>query len=287
MATAPGEIRTIDPVQGHEHTHTVILLHGRDSSGNDFAAEFFESEISQDLAKVLAQQCPGQADDIPPPRTLQDLFPTFKRVFPSASAIPSQRFGTPLTQWFDMWSTDNPGEKPELQEPGLCQSIDFISRLIDQESRFLSREKVILGGISQGSAAAVAAFLSSCEGLGGLFGFSSWAYPELSPYGVLDPNGKARCGKYHCIQHEKPKLGYIITKEITLTPIFLAHALDDDVVPVENGRIIYAALRNMGAVNVEWHEYQYGGHWITEPEGVDDLVRFLKRNLNTPKEGLS
>jgi len=26
----------------------------------------------------------------------------------------------------------------------------------------------------------------------------------------------------------------------------------------------------------EWHDYDDGGHWVNEPQGVDYLVRFLK-----------
>lgn len=51
-----------------QHTHTIILLHGRDSTASEFASEFFESQASDDL-------------------TLPETFPSIKWVFPSSKAL--------------------------------------------------------------------------------------------------------------------------------------------------------------------------------------------------------
>ncbi|KAK7439252.1 hypothetical protein CaCOL14_001691 [Colletotrichum acutatum] len=273
-----------EPLPGNEHTHTIILLHGRGSNGEEFADEFFECEVSEDLARILAllalqddgpEQPEDPLDDTPappPPRTLQALFPTIKWIFPSAPSIPSKRSKTDRTQWFDMWSTENPNEQEELQEPGLLESIDFITHLIDQESDLVSPDKIFLGGISQGFATAVAAYLRGCQALGGLIGYAGWAYPGLSPYEVpaglfaSDYTGwKIKCGD--------------VNYQMAHTPIFLSHARDDPTVPVKNGRALCKALHNIGLKEVEWHEYEYGGHWITEPDSIDQLVYFLKRNV--------
>ncbi|KAJ0311367.1 hypothetical protein COL516b_002077 [Colletotrichum fioriniae] len=253
----------LDPAPGYEHTHTVILLHGRGSNGKEFADEFFECEVSEALAQILAdgpEQPNNPLDDTPappPPRTLQALFPTFRWVFPSAPSIPSKRFKTDMTQWFDMWSTENPNEQQELQEPGLFESVDFINRLIDGESHLVSPDKIFLGG---------------CKALAGLIGYASWAYPGLSPYeippglfGGDDGKWKIKCGD--------------VNYQMAHTPIFLSHARNDPTVPVKNGRALCKALHNVGLKEVEWHEYEYGGHWITEPDSIDQLVYFIKRNM--------
>ncbi|KAK1687544.1 Alpha/Beta hydrolase protein [Colletotrichum godetiae] len=265
----------LDPVEGHEHTHTVIILHGRGSNGEEFAEEFLECEVSQDLARILAvlahpadgpEQPNDPLDDIParplPPRTLRELFPTFKWVFPTAPSSPSDQ---------------NPNVYPELQEPGLCESIDYINEFINEEADYVPFDNIFLGGISQGFAAVVATHLHGCGSFAGLFGYASWAYPGLAPFevpaGLGGGNGiwKIKCGD--------------ADYQMAHTPIFLAHALNDEVVPVKNGRALYRALRNIGMKEVEWHEYQYGGNWFTEPESIDHLVSFLMRNMGSTEDG--
>src|SRR3954453_20909250 len=77
----PLPLHTIGPTAGSSHTHTIILLHGRDSQAREFASEFFECEAT----------CTGpeSADD---DRTLPALFPTIRWVFPQAGALRSERF---------------------------------------------------------------------------------------------------------------------------------------------------------------------------------------------------
>ncbi|KAK1635615.1 Alpha/Beta hydrolase protein [Colletotrichum phormii] len=264
-SASKGEGVYIDPVEGHGHTHTVIILHGRGSNGEEFADEFLECEVSEDLARILAilahpddgpEQPNNPLDDTParppPPRTLRALFPTFK------------------------WSTENPNVYPELQEPGLCKSIDYINECINEEADYVSFDNIFLGGISQGFAAVVATHLHRCGSFAGLFGYASWAYPGLAPFevpaGLSGGNGN---WKIKCRDADY---------QMAHTPIFLAHALNDEVVPVKNGRALYRALRNIGMTEVEWHEYQYGGNWFTEPEGIDHLVSFLMRNMGSEED---
>jgi len=82
-----------------DHTQTIILLHGRDSIASEFAEEFFESQASDD-------------------RTLPEIFPTTRWVFPTSKIRNSARFEAPMSQWFDMWSVENHSEKNEIQIDG-------------------------------------------------------------------------------------------------------------------------------------------------------------------------
>lgn len=86
------------------HTRTIILLHGRDSNASEFAEEFFESQAADD-------------------RTLPEIFPTTRWVFPTSKIRDSARFGVPMSQWFDMWSVENLSEKNETQVEGLRESV--------------------------------------------------------------------------------------------------------------------------------------------------------------------
>lgn len=145
------------PRDGHQHTHTVIFLHGRDSDCDEFASDFFESEATEPAGKS---------------RTLLDLFPSIKWVFPRAPLLHSERFDTTMSQWFDMWSVEHPEERVEIQEDGLKKSIRSLVGIIKDEEQLVSREKIFLGGISQGFASAVSAFLVGEQGFAGLGMFS-------------------------------------------------------------------------------------------------------------------
>jgi len=139
-----------------QHTHTIILLHGRGSKGPDFAEELFEARTSKGL-------------------TLQEHLPGWKWVFPTSQTRFSTLFQEEMVEWFDTYSLTDPTLREELQTEGLQQSIAFIRQLIEEEVNAVGghAERVVLGGISQGCATAVRAMLSSCQ-LGAFVGFCSW-----------------------------------------------------------------------------------------------------------------
>lgn len=231
-------------VQPKRHTHTVIFLHGRDSHAAEFASELFESEAS------------GTG-----PRTLLDIFPTVRWVFPDAPTLRSARFGAEMSQWFDMWSVENPAERSDLQEPGILESIRRVGGLVREESHRVPRGSIFLCGISQGFTAALAAYLSHglCVGEGGmagLVGLCSWM-PEICRDWSLAPRATVD------------------------TPVFLGHSVDDGVVPVKHGRELRDRLLSL-QFSVEWKEYADGGHWVNEPQGVDDVVHFLQAHMVAP-----
>ncbi|KAK4149047.1 acyl-protein thioesterase 1 [Chaetomidium leptoderma] len=61
-------------------------------------------------------------------------------------------------------------------------------------------------------------------------------------------------------------------------PVFLAHGTDDAYVDIELGRQAAHVLRKVG-LKTEWREYSGAdqeGHWLKEPEEFDDIVRFLE-----------
>lgn len=133
MSTLP---YVVGPATCHSHTNTVILLHGRDSEAQEFASEFFECEAT------------GPETD----RTLKALFPTVRWVFPQAKPLHSERFNMEMSQWFDMWSVEDPQERIELQISGLRSSVELIAELIKEEELLVPRKRIFLGGISQGFA---------------------------------------------------------------------------------------------------------------------------------------
>lgn len=149
----PTDLHIVAPLK--EHNHTVIFLHGRGSTAGEFAAEFFESQVSDD-------------------RTLPEIFPTVKWVFPTSKLRMSARFETELSQWFDMWSVEKPQERKNLQIDGLKESVGYLLSVLHNEASLVPAEQIIVGGISQGGATAIHALMHSGIRLGGFVGLSSW-----------------------------------------------------------------------------------------------------------------
>lgn len=253
----------VEPSEGYAHTHTIIFLHGRDSTSAEFADELFESEASEPKDQL---------------RTLRDLFPTVRWVFPTAPLLRSARFDTDMSQWFDMWSTENPDERPEVQLPGLRTSVAALGEVVREEERRVARGRIFVGGISQGITVAVAAFFAEQEawcGLGGMIGLCGWmplrgmvsaedgAWQLGDFYRGLSNNASSEPRS----PHSRPM------------PIFLGHSRDDTVISIRHGRGFRDTLgRFPNHLEVEWHEYENGGHWLNEPQGVDDIVRFLRQH---------
>lgn len=212
------------------HTHTVIMLHGRDSTASDFADEFFESRASDD-------------------RTLPQIYPGVRWGFPDAGLLTSSRFDTKMSQWFDMWTTEQPHEKEEIAREGIEAAVPRIIGLIEREAEATPLNHIFLAGISQGSAVAVHALLRGGLDIGGYLGFCSWLP----------------------LQDELSKAS---TAMDVKTPVFLAHSKDDGVIAITYGEQMRDTLRELG-VQVTWREYGDGGHWFNEPQGIDDIVAFL------------
>ena len=61
-------------------------------------------------------------------------------------------FQDELDEWFDICSLTDPSAREELQIEGLHDSVEFIHGIISEEAKFASPERVILLGLSQGSA---------------------------------------------------------------------------------------------------------------------------------------
>lgn len=253
----------VEPAEGHTHTHTIIFLHGRDSTSVEFADELFESEASEPKDK---------------PRTLRDLFPTVRWVFPTAPVLRSARFDTDMSQWFDMWSTEDPDERPEVQLPGLKASVAALGDVVREEERRVARSRIFVGGISQGIAVAVAAFFAEQEawsGLGGVIGLCGWM-PLRSMIG--DEDGAVQWGSlYRGSSNDAPSEPK--SPHARPLPMFLGHSRDDTVISVRHGRALRDILSRFPEyLEVEWHEYDDGGHWLNEPQGVDDIVDFLRKH---------
>lgn len=213
-----------------------------------------------------------------------------------------------ISQWFDVWDIQTPKEKEELMIPGLQESIKQIMDLVEEEAQSVPLERIILGGISQGCATAILTLLSSGMHLGGFIGLCSWlpfeekivkVPVELSQdvrevssqvqriLGIETPqNAKDDQPRNNTItassetsadtaeNSQCTSLSRTSTHPVVRTPIFLAHAHDDEIVPFSMGTRLQKGIRAMG-FDVIFKEYHDGGHWIHPREGVDDISAFL------------
>ncbi|KAI9887466.1 MAG: hypothetical protein M1823_000724 [Watsoniomyces obsoletus] len=138
----------IPPLAGPQaHKQTFIVLHGRGSQASDFGPGLLYTRIP-----------------IPGYESLREALPHARFVFPTASIRRATIYKrSPITQWFDNWSLIRGGglEREELQFEGLKESSRYIQELIEKEAELVGgRQKVVLGGLSQGCAMALMTLLS-------------------------------------------------------------------------------------------------------------------------------
>lgn len=247
------------PSAPNSHTHTLIFLPGRSTTG---------PELFSDLEDLPAR------------------LPTVRFVFLTATTQVSTVFQEDLTEWFDIYSLSDPDAESELQLPGLRQAVRYIDTIVEAEMELLGGDigKLILAGMSMGMATALVCLLSGrLGGLGGFIGVSGWCPfgGEVEAELNLENQGfktvatliKKRLG-IDGVSVDHPALG--TTTEI---PIFIGHGEDDAYVDVELGRRVVRILELTGMKNVVLKTYtgaEEEGHWIKEPEEVDDIVAFLE-----------
>lgn len=228
-----GSSITIDPTA--THAHTVIFLHGRGSNATEFCSEIFESQDSSGAY-------------------FTEVFPSVKWVFPCAKQSWSNLDREEVHQWFDMTSVQNAHIDPDVQRPGLQESRAQLLSIIEDETRCVSRESIVVAGISQGCAVALYALISAEVRIGGFLGLCGWLplMDELSKVDRLE-----------------------LRQDLRRIPILLQHCKDDAVVPIVNGKAMRDLLDEQGW-SLEWQQFKEGGHWLNEPEGMDGIIKFLR-----------
>lgn len=169
-------------------------------------------------------------------------------VFPHASERPvTVNGGYVMPAWYDILGPGRPED-----EAGLRASQAEIEALIAREkARGVPAERIVLAGFSQGCAMALLTGLRHGERLAGIVGLSG--YLPLAEHTVAERHSAN-----------------------AQTPIFMAHGLQDDVVPLARAAWSRDALLQLGA-RVQWHEYPMA-HSVC-PEEIADLGRFLAHVL--------
>ena len=176
-------------------------------------------------------------------------------VFPHAPMQPvSINNGYVMRAWYDITFGDLEGKSRRADETGLRASQAAIDLLVEREiERGMPAARVVLAGFSQGGAMALQAGLRHPEKLAGLMVLSSYLPLAESAAKEASP---ANAG----------------------TPIFMAHGIQDPVVPYSMGAESKKRLTEMGYA-VEWHEYPMP-HSVCLEE-VQDIGAWLRRVLSS------
>ncbi|KAF3911032.1 hypothetical protein AA313_de0203107 [Arthrobotrys entomopaga] len=245
-----------------QHTHTIVFLHGRGSTGEELADSLSEASLTKNTSSEQSV-------------TLFTRFPTIKWVFPSAKLNYSTVFQEEMTEWFDIYSLTDVSAKEELQIAGLKTAVTYLRRVMQREIELLKSDasKIILAGISQGEATAIMLLLLKEYTLGGFMGFSGWIplakrLDEASANDIPDLI-------IHTLGIEEDYKSGAIFEEI---PVFLGHGIDDVWISINDGRHVRDTLSRIG-FEVAWKEYtgaEEDGHWLKEPEEFDDIVEFIE-----------
>lgn len=251
-----------------EHTHTIIWLHGRGSTAQETAENLF---LLRDTSR----------------RTLSEVFPSVRWVFPQAELLYCERDDQDWSQWFDVWNVLDFSDGEEMQAPGLRDSVRSITKLVHKEALTVGGlNRVVLAGFSQGGSTAIHVLLNMPapdnleppkpkriktehfdvqirrrQRLAGVMGFSC-RLPF--PGGTLEETREVLC-----LEGEPSNEIY------KNTPVFLGHCVDDPLVFVDYGRQLAEALGSFGMQGVS-REYPEGGHKLNAPQGIDDIIVFLK-----------
>ncbi len=268
----------IPPLQ--DHKQTFIILHGRGSNAIDFAPPLLDTSVSES-------------------QTFRSSFPHAQFVFATASKRRAQIYHRSIiNQWFDNGSLQTPNERTYLQIEGLRETSTYIHSLLKSAIAQVGAENVVLGGLSQGCAAALIALMTwdGEEPIAAGFGMCGWlpfrkqmeeiviASESSDPNGggddVFEIQGEAvgnDDGPTQAVAFLKEELEMAaegLSMPVQRVPLLLGHGVEDEKVPVELGREAVSCLKRLG-VNTEWHEYDGLGHWYSVAM-LSDLVNSLR-----------
>ena len=168
-------------------------------------------------------------------------------VFPHAPVRPvTINAGMRMRAWYDIFQL---GGGPE-DEAGVRASQRLLEDLIARETgRGIPPAKIVLAGFSQGGAIVLHTGLRHRERLAGILALST----------------------YLPLAKSLPEEAAAANRDL---PVFMAHGLYDDIIPIDRAQASAKRLEAAGYA-VEWHEYPMP-HSVCPPE-IGDIAAFLTR----------
>lgn len=184
------------------------------------------------------------------PELIDRAWPPLRFVFPHApQRAVTINGGMRMRAWYDIADVDLANR---ADEAGVLESVAQVEALIAREyERGVPAPRLILAGFSQGGAIALAAGLRRSEPLAGLVGLSSYL-PAAN------------------------KAAEFLAQGATAQPLFMAHGMQDPVVPFAAGEQSAALLKQLG-FTVDWLGYPMA-HQVCAEE-IRDLGDWLSRRF--------
>ncbi len=184
------------------------------------------------------------------PELVRPGWPAVRFVFPHAPVRPvTINGGMPMRAWYDIRDLDLANR---ADEEGVAESVRQVEALIAREGgRGVPPSRVVLAGFSQGGAVTLSAALRRGEPLAGLVALSTYMPAPAKAAQALVPGATAQ-------------------------PVFMAHGLQDPVVPYMAGEQSAALLRQLG-FEVAFHRYVMP-HSVCMEE-IRDLGDWLERRF--------
>jgi phospholipase/carboxylesterase len=181
--------------------------------------------------------------------------PAVRFIFPHAPMRPvTINNGFVMRAWYDVSFGDLEGKSRQADERGVRESQAQINALIErEEKRGVPAANVLLAGFSQGGAIALHTGLRHPRKLAGVMALST----------------------YLPLAESLPSEGSAANKT---TPVFMAHGLFDNVVPLMMGAGSMTFLTGLG-YSIEWRQYPMQ-HSVC-PEEIKDIGTWLRRVLKT------
>jgi phospholipase/carboxylesterase len=185
------------------------------------------------------------------PELVRRDWPALRFVFPHApQRAVTINGGARMRAWYDIRDFDL-ANRADAQ--GVEESIVQVEALIAREAeRGVPASRLLLAGFSQGGAITLAAGLRRREPLAGLIGLSTY----------LPMHDRA---------------AQLLATQATAQPVFMAHGLQDPVVPYAAGELSAARLRELGFA-VDWHRYPMP-HSVCAEE-IRDLGDWMSRRFS-------
>jgi phospholipase/carboxylesterase len=184
------------------------------------------------------------------PQLVRRDWPALRFVFPHAPVRPvTINGGVRMRAWYDIRDLDLANR---ADETGVAESVAQVEALVAREAaRGVPARRVFLAGFSQGGAIALAAGLQRASPFAGLVALSTYLPMHERAAGLLANGANAQ-------------------------PVFMAHGLQDPVVPYAAGEASARMLAALG-FEVDWHRYPMP-HAVC-PEEVRDLGDWLSRRF--------
>jgi phospholipase/carboxylesterase len=184
------------------------------------------------------------------PELIQPNWPGIRFIFPHApERAVTINGGAHMRAWYDIKSLD----RTALGEaPGIRDSIKTVAALIEKcGDSGIAAERVFIAGFSQGGAVALCAALRHPAKLAGIIALSTYL-PLLEQLAEEASEANAHI------------------------PVFMAHGVQDPVVPITLGEASANALRARG-LKIDWHSYRMP-HSLCGEE-INDLTAWLGKRL--------